>query len=308
MKIKIIVLNFTLIIWLFLIFDFCLFNSIENKYSHDSNNIFHWNLYIKASKIKQFDDTYKKLKSQNYFRNTIQNTNKPPILILGCSFGYGYLLEENQAFTYKLATKAERSVYNQSISSLGVQYFPYILEKFEINKEVKDPEYIIFVFIENHINRLYRYFSTDNNAYLDIRYKETPQGLKEIKHKYYIFEHSAIIRYLQNKYAEYKYNHNSYDKNFDFMKLHFLKAQKLAKEKFPNSKIVILKYEENPDSWYYNTERWNELEKQGFIIIGSYELTGKHLYENEYRIKNDVHPNEKAWDLLVPKLVKKLNL
>ncbi len=162
--------------------------------------------------------------------------------------------------------------------------------------------------IDNHIFRLYRYFYEDLPACLDIRYKRTKEGLKEIKHKNYILEHFFIYRYLQNRYAEFVFTHKSFDENFDFMKLHFLKAQELVKTKFPDSKIVILKYEDNFDSDYYNTERWKELEDAGFIVLGTYELTGKHLDEDEYKLNDDVHPNEKAWDLIVPALVKKLDL
>jgi len=307
MKIKITIINIIIIIFIFFSFDFLFFFFAENNFSFKSIK-FNLNHYIESSKIKKFDNTYKELKADNYFRNTIINTEKKPILVFGCSFGYGYLLDEKQAFSYKLSELSGRSVFNQSISSLGIQYFPYILEKTEINKDINNPEYIIFVMIENHIYRLYRYFYEDNGAYLDIRYKTTPNGLAEINHKYYILEHSAIYRYIQNKYADYKFRHNSNDKNFDFMKLHFLKAKKLVNKIFPNSKIVILKYEENPDSWYYNTKRWKELEDEGFIILGSYELTGKHLYKKEYRIPNDVHPNEYAWDLLTPMIVSELKL
>lgn len=308
MRLKIFFINFIIIALLFFSVDFLFFCFLQNKYSQQN---FKLDLkgYIEASKIKKFDNLYKGFQAENYFRNTLVNSQKQPILILGCSFGYGWLLDEKQALSYKLAINSKRSVYNQSIPSLGLQYFPYILENFELEKQIQNPEYIIFVFIENHIYRLYRYQIEDAmDSQLDIRYKQTLIGLEEIKHKYYIFEHFAIYRYLQNKYANHIFINNSYDKNFDFMKLHFLKAKQIANEIFPNSKIVILKYEEKPDSWYYNTERWKELEDAGFIILGSYELTNKHLYEDEYRIKDDVHPNEYAWDLLVPQLVKKLDL
>ena len=267
--------------------------------------------YIQSLKIKNFDDEYVKMKQENYFRNALNksSSSKKPVLIFGCSFGFGWLLDEKQAFAYKLSELSKRDVYNQSISSLGIQYFPYIIEKFNINNEIKNPEYIIFVMIDNHVYRLYRYFYQDTDPYKDIRYKLSVNGnLQLISDRNFFLQKSFIFRYIQNMFGKVKFDSKSFDENFDFMKKHFLYAKKLCQEKFPDTKLVILKYEENYESELFNSDRWSELEQEGFIILDTYSLTGKHLYENEYRIKNDVHPNEKAWDLLTPKIIEKLNL
>ena len=85
-------------------------------------------------------------------------------------------------------------------------------------------------------------------------------------------------------------------------------AKDLKKKKFPNSKLVILKYEEcyAPDIFY--TERWNELEDEGFIVLDTHNLTGEHLFQNKYKLEDDCHPNELAWDIITPKVVEALNL
>ena len=112
--------------------------------------------YKEHSRVVHFDELYNTLTSQDYFRNTIKETNKRPILIFGCSFGYGYLLEENQSFGYKLSNLTNRSVFNHSISSQGINYVPHILENYNLEEKIKNPEYIIFVFIQNHAYRFYR--------------------------------------------------------------------------------------------------------------------------------------------------------
>lgn len=265
--------------------------------------------YIKAARIRNFHETYQYLNNVGYFRDVItdtKNQDSKSILIFGCSFGYGHLLKKEQSFSYKLSKLAKRNVYNRSIPSLGVQYFPYIMKNFDIEKTVTNPEYIIFVFIDNHIYRLYRYFYEDVEAFKDIRYKSVNNKLTQINDRNNIFQYFSIIRYLQNVFGKIKYESKSFDENFDFMKQHFLYAKEIATEKFPKAKLVILKYQETQNSEIYLSKRWKELQKEGFIVIDSYSLTGKDLCDREFRLKDNIHPNEKAWDILTPKIIEKL--
>lgn len=292
---------------LLLILDCLFFCFIDGKRENfDFQTSF--NRYKQFQNIVYFDKVYKEKEDNNYFRDFVKNNSKSPILIFGCSFGYGYLLEAEQSFSYKLSEYTERSIYNRSISSLGIQYFPYIMEHYNVEKDVKNPEYIIFVMIDNHLYRLYREIMDVSEPYVDILYKQKKTTLEEKKLPYSILFKSAIIRYINVQFVKYIYEKRNHDKIFDFMKAHFIKAKEIAKTKFPNSKIVILQYEENPDSWIFYNPRWKEMTDEGFIVINSYDLTKEHLYEKQYRIENDVHPNEKAWDLLVPKLVERLKL
>ncbi len=310
---KKILINIFCICIIFILFDFILYNYLSYKLFNDK---FRFDIprYMESLKIINFDDEYKKLINENYFRNAIntdKTIQKKPILIFGCSFGYGWLLEENQAFAYKLHEYTGRNIYNQSISSLGLQYFPYIMGNFKIENHVNIPslpEYIIFIFIDNHVYRLYRYFYEDIDPKKDIRYKLKNNKLTQISDRNYFFQKFVTFRQISNFWAKTKYYKTNFNDNFDFMKAHFLYAKELAKKKFPNAKLVILKYEEDPNSELFYSDRWSELEKEGFIILDTYKLTGKHLYRQEYRIINDVHPNEYAWDILTPKIVETLKL
>ena len=264
--------------------------------------------YIRCTNIIDIDESYLDKANNNYFRDFKKESSKRSISIFGCSFGYGYLLKPEQSLSYKLSEHTGRSVFNRSISSLGIQYVPYIVEHYDLEKIVNDPEYIIFILIDNHLYRLYREIMDIDDPHIDILYKENKNILEERRPFYSFLFKSAIIRYINVKLINYLYNKKDKDKIFDFMKAHFLKMKSILNKKFPNSKLVILQYEENENSWIFNNPRWNELRDEGFIIINSYELTNEHLFEEKYRIPNDVHPNEKAWDLLVPKLVERLEL
>ncbi len=271
--------------------------------------------YIQSHKLIKFDDLYKEKKEKNYFRDTIiQNSTSPPILIFGCSFGYGFKLRKEQAFAYKLAKITNRTVYNRSISSYDFQYMPYVLEHMDIKNELlqdfgetKQPEYIIFVLIDNHLYRQYRYFIGADQPYEDIHYKKTNNTLTYCKPKTFIFSF-PIFRFIYEHYSWIAYKRKDFSETFSLMKLHFEKTKAIVDKKFPGTKIVILNYEGWKDSELQNRKIWKEFEDEGFIVIHTSKITNEFLYLDKYKIPNDVHPNEKAWDLIVPALAKELNL
>ena len=67
------------------------------------------------------------------------------------------------------------------------------------------------------------------------------------------------------------------------------------------SQFVILQYEDDEDI------EWKKLKENGIKIINANSLTGKNLKLKEYR-QEDWHPNAKAWEIIIPKLIKELNL
>ena len=223
-----------------------------------------WNFNIKEiiknykehSRVIHFDELYNTLISQDYCRNTIKETNKRPILIFGCSFGYGYLLEENQSFGYKLSNLTNRSVYNHSMSSQGLNYVPYVWEHYNLEEKIKNPEYIIFVFIQNHAYRFYRQIMDIREPYMEVTYKKQNNDIVETKIPYDFIYKSAIMRYINVKSRFSVYSKTNYDETFDLMKLLFIKAKNIANKKFPNSKFVILNYEESTNDFFFNTKRW----------------------------------------------------
>lgn len=264
--------------------------------------------YKEHSRVIHFDELYNILISQDYFRNTIKETNKRPILIFGCSFGYGWLLNEKESFGHKLSNLTNRSVFNHSISSQGINYVPHVLENYNLEEKIKNPEYIIFVFIQNHAYRFYRQIMDIREPYMEVTYKKQNDSIVETKIPYDFIYKSAILRYINVKSRFLTYSKTDNDETFDLIKLLFIKAKNIANKKFPNSKFVILNYEDNTDNFFFNTERWKELEKEDIIVLNSYELTNVHLSDEKYRILNDPHPNEKAWDILTPKVVDALKL
>ncbi len=257
---------------------------------------------LKLQKIESYFTYFSCVEGEKY-------ENKP-IMLFGCSFANGPRLKKEQKLAYKLAILTKRPIYNYSLPGYGVQPMLYFFSH-DMNPDVK-PEYIIYTFIDDHIRRLYNGYehTTPHCYFIPIKYFEIGGKFYE----YYVPCPRIIGSYwlakLKDKiYYDYYYSQDV-DKNFDLLKAYFLQSRKLAIKKFPNAKFVIFIYDYFPDrKKYAQSKRWSELEKEGFIIINSADFKNGQLLETrEFSLPNDNHPNAKAWDLIVPQLVAKLNL
>ncbi len=297
-KIAVFLLNLIVILVLLLVADMICYRILSKR-------PFSFQDYIVSTKLITFEDIVSNFK----YRDVIKpKSKKKPVLIFGCSFAYGYGLEFEQSLSYKLADLTGRSVYNRAVPSTGLQYFLYMLKHFDIQKEIPTPEYIIYLMIDHHLFRLFRPYWGYTDPIIDIRYKNDNGKLKEYINKFYQLGKFTIYRTLSYRFNDFIFNHTLFDEKFDFMKMYYKEAKEIINKKFPNSKIVILCYEENENSFLYRSPRWKELEKEGFIVLNSYTLTGVHLSELKYKIENDVHPNEKAFDTVAKALVNELKI
>lgn len=236
------------------------------------------------------------------------NYKKKPIIIFGCSFAWGAELSPKQSFSYKLSQYTKRPIYIRAIPGCGIQHMYYQLKTGELNDLIKKSDYIIYVFMSDHPTRLY------NNTFgvvLDdvyLTYKNKDGQLVERKPIIADIDGSYIVKEFEKLITQYLIMSDSNkNKNFDFVKLHFEESRKLVKKINPNAKFVILIYMDN-GNWFLHTKRWNELEKEGFVVLNTTSLTGKDFSLSKYKIPNDGHPTEAVWDLVVPALAKKLNL
>lgn len=256
-----------------------------------------------SPKLMDFDDWYK-LNCPKCFRNPVGlNYKKMPIIIFGCSFAYGERIDEEQTVSYKLSYLTKRPVYNRALGSWGVQHMLYQLRRKDFYKQVKKPEYVIYIYINDHIRRLYNYVYSANELYMGLIYKKNKDELTQDHLLMPYIDGLYINKIIREYYAQkIGYDPKRFNQNFDFLKLHFIKSKKELEKNYPNTKFVILIYQ---DSF---TDRWPELEKEGFIIIKVKDLVSVNLNNNKYKAYDNVHPNGKAWDVILPVLIKKLNL
>lgn len=237
---------------------------------------------------------------------------KPPVWLMGCSYAWGYLLENDETFSEKISNLTKRPVYNWSWCGIGPAE---ALIRLYTNKNDKflpktPPEYIIYIYMYNHPAR--------HPCNFNILY-----ALKELRvldEKNTIFDRLYFLRSIrQNIFNKY----HDYDK---FMKQMFRAMIKETKKRYPDSKFIILIYNDTDKDvkdghpplvkedydMLNSNEFWEETKNDGAIIIKTKDLIGRDMDRTEDRVPNDTsatpHPTSAAWDLIVPKLVEKLSM
>ncbi len=303
--------NFLFLIVILVILEVTAYTIESYKYSHlpySAANKFHFIVY--PFKLKTFDEEYaiiKKAEPENSLRQPIGiKYTKRPIILFGCSYTWGSGLKQTQRFQYKLAQFTKRPVYNFAFPAWGVQHMLYILQNEKSLENIKNPEYVIFTFFSDHPYRLNTFsFNTPDNFFY-LKYKMDHGRLIQDKPIFPFLYNFYITRYIQRGCWNQKVsNAKNNNEVFELIKKHFIESKKIIDRKYPGTKFVILMYDET--NWYIDTPRWQELEKQGFIILHTDKITGKHIAQQEYKLI-DGHPNEKAWDFVVPAMAKALKI
>lgn len=232
--------------------------------------------------------------------------SKKPIVIFGCSYAFGYNLENNETLSYKLSHQAKVPVYNRAYSGWGIQHMLYQVKNELFYKKVPEPQYAIYIYIPDHINRLYynSFLSYDTICEkFNLRYKEENGTLKEIPHNNLILNQFQRL-YLINKINQHLIiNSIKTKKDYDFALKHFVEAKKEMGKHWENTKYVVLFYTSSQNENYLK----NRLKENDFIVIDADEITNKNLCDNKY-MRKDFHPNEEAWNVVIPELIKKLGV
>lgn len=263
------------------------------------------------TKMVPFEKVYEQYKKNTLKKTYGENNKKPPIVLFGCSFAYGSGLEDNKTFAYKLAQKTKRPVYNRAFPGGSPSNMLYQLRRDDFYKEVKEPEYIVYLYYTMQFPRMYKMVFWEPSNDLTVRYQKNKNGgLDEIKTDYFYnklwFLHT--VRFFQEYLFETKIYALNRQKVNELLRLHFEESRKAALKHWPNSKFVILLYRDGADIPFFDQELFKTLQKEGFTVIDLNELTGVNLENLEYKLsESDHHPNEKAWDLVVPALSKKMN-
>ena len=143
------------------------------------------------------------------------------------------------------------------------------------------PEFAIYFYIPNHLQRLQVNIFTNiffNVTVLHYNLKNSQLKLEQ-KNNSFIYQIflTKWIYYTIDKQKEINIEQN---KHYNFVLTE-----------------TILK------------ETKKELEQEGFTIINSEDLIGrKFKYHSEDTNIDEYHPSEKAWDILLPPLIKKINI
>ncbi len=323
-KFKIIIVNALIIFLMILLVEFFLFTKEylrledETKKQNISQNhtIQDFSLY---NYIKVLYATYLSITKSNieitkdFFRpissySQDKNKEKLPIILLGCSYTYGEALSEKETFAYILSKYSKREIYNLGLSGRSPRTMLYIMrENFEyIKEELLNNnlcfEYIIYTYIPDHKRRLYVNIVQNDIPHYKIIQKHDKEYLQFVNYNFltktYIYKEIMELAYKYKK----KYNQKDI---FDTFVIYMKEINKEIQSKFTINnkcpKFVILVYEED------GTENWDILKQDNIIIIKVKEDLNIDIDKKEYKLL-DNHPNAKAWQVIVPALVKELNL
>ena len=246
--------------------------------------------------------------------HTDDDKNKESILIFGDSFAKGTNPDYKGNLNYVLNKYTDDVVYNRAFNGFGPAPMLWQVRNQEFYDGIKiSPNYIIYVFVTYQPERILNdKWGNSSSRPIYIGYNEKDDELVENKSpllllcnfnfiKKFVIEHYKKIINGDNKYL------------FDLFKLHLLESKKELQKKYPNAKFIIVKYPMVQDSvqeekkFFYETEQWSDFEKEGFIIYDLKKEISVDLTDKKYLLP-DLHPNKEAWELVVPKLVKDLNL
>lgn len=233
------------------------------------------------------------------------------IFLFGCSYTYGAWLKENETLSFKLQKYTNNIVINRAFSGWGIHHMLFQLRRNDFSSSFNqldniinqsDIKYVIYIFIDDHVRRLYIPCSYFDDKFIFYELGKNI-ALFEKNNIDYFYWHSYILRSLYRNYIEKKI----IDYNFDvqnFVLAHFIESNNIIRKNFPNAKFVIFVYD--GDDKIKQIEK--SLKDKDIEIIYLSELSSIDFKEKEYIIDDANHPSAKAWDIIVPLLVKKLNL
>lgn len=173
-----------------------------------------------------------------------------------------------------------------------------------IEQEIKNPEYIVYTFMNDHVRRLYVDCLLGIPCVLFYKYKDNNKNeLVQKNHFDLFYWHSYSMRKL-NSYLYSKNMFVSFEDKEQFLLVHFLEANRKIKEIYPNTKFIIFVY----DGDNQILPLVDNLKDVGIDVVFLSDLTSVDIKEEKYVMDDLGHPSPLAWDLIVPLFAKRLNL
>ncbi len=248
---------------------------------------------------------------------------KKPILTIGCSYTYGHGISINKTFASQLQKKTHRKVWNVAEMGAGPNNYIKALAYMEKHHIMQDNqfEYVIYTLMYDHVYRMLDLGMISLYTFENCK-KNKNNSFKD-RLKYYLNMSYTVRMFYSKRYAESR----NFEWSFNHLKYRISQMNEIIKRTLPNSTFIVLLYDDvtntSKDSPIYGLKEalipldknsYPEQAAEGVKFISTKELVGDILYKEEYQIKYDTfqywsphHPNEKAWEIIVPQLCKKFN-
>lgn len=252
-----------------------------------------WFIPFSYSIKREFDDTVCNLR-----KPAEKNNGKKQIIVAGCSFAYGMLLDEKDCIHKILADMTGRTVSNIAVPSGNERetlwFFTHKDRLFKYINKNQDVDYVIFVRIDDHRRRILCDVGT-----IAPQYKVVKNGTEIEFEQDKLYRHTFLYRNLKSvKYFLFPREKQAKELENLFLR----KINERMKELFPNSKFVVLNYA------FETSDKLKELEKDGIKVITLGDFFGDDFFKEEYKAVDNSHPNGKAWKRVSEILKEQLNL
>lgn len=313
---KIIFINLLIFLALFGVFEvFCYFyvkqdaQSFMNNYNKEAKDKNQSLMTVKYGKIKPISED----KFTNWRKTNMGDKNKPSILFFGCSYIYGWYVDENETIPYLVTKYTGRTTVNRGVPGGCIMNMFDDLNSSDFLTQAKSlpkPDYIIYLWINDHLNRISRFYESpcirENENFYELYPEWSYKNGKLIKtfppkwtYPFYsLFSVKAYYLFLSQNFAE---------KKDEKMLRYFKMAKNQCKKDFPNARFVVIQYIDCSRKLMSEKLKRN-LENEGISVLNAEDLAGHELVSDEWRTIDKEHPNGKAFEDITKGLVKELNL
>lgn len=320
---KFLVVNIAIILVILVIAEIFALFSYRNRYSELIFN--QANLFDNPQEVikentphysfpKRFDySVFEERMKYRVFKN--EKPKNRPVVTIGCSYTEGAGLEDNQTFAAKLNKLTGRTTYNRGVSGTGPQMvYRQLIDK-DFKTDVPDAEYVIYTFIHHHLYRQFQTMFCPYSSEINLQYTLKNGKLTEKSNPFWFMYWSFLLK----TYFEYQTNvhyEQEFTKNLPMFSCFLKNSVEKMHELYPNSKFVLVEFpqsdlcSDNYEEGMYELtpENIKMIEDLGIIYINASKLAGHRFCEKKYRLPDNDHPSEAAWDELTPKIVEKLGL
>lgn len=258
-------------------------------------------------RFREYEEDDSPLGDERKFRKPVGlEYKKRPIIFFGCSCTFGLWVEKDKTLPAQVSKYTHRPVYNFALPGWGNQQILWLLEHEKKLDEIKNPEYAVYVFVDDHFRREMSAFPWADVPMSFALYSEKRGHFyKENQRK--IYYHSCLYRLLSEKFGYLKYQSPLFDNYKENKLISLLKEEnKRLKQKYPDIKFVVLLL----DTYRGKDSLVRKIQAADLPVFdGSALFGGRTKGENhsEY-YAFDGHPKGKMFSVFVPDFVEEFGM
>ncbi len=176
-----------------------------------------------------------------------------------------------------------------------------IFENYEQIANDKEIEYVFYIFIGDHLRRLYHHLFEPTESSLRLQYRIEDKEIVLTNTFYERYRFLYIMDLIEEYYIKYNID---YDKKLLLWSKYVNETKEILKKNNKNLKFVVIKY----DTYYKIDENISKYLDDDIIVINMQDLLEENIFNPKYFAEDLAHPSAVVWQEAVPKIVKMFNL